>query len=346
MAQAFDQWLHHPQVALDNAGSCAGGAVQLCRLRSLGAFGIAIEALAGLAAETTGVHQFFLHQRRLEAEVTIEGIEHRAGDGVIDVVADQVGELERAHAETTGITQQRIEAGAISGTFLQQAQAFGIERPRHTVNDETRRGARMHRLLAPGLGGGIDARGNGPIGRKARDHLDQGHERCRVEEVHANHLLGALQTGSDAGDGQRRGVAGEDTVGSAQGFKLAEQRLFDRQVLDDGFYHQAGISQCLKRINRAQANTDRFTLSGLQLAFFHQPGQLAVNARHCLGGGTRAVVVELYRVPGLGRDLGNTGPHRTGTDHRHLHIACECGHVQRPLKAGVRLFMKALTPSR
>ncbi|MNE28088.1 hypothetical protein D3C80_1215170 [compost metagenome] len=70
------------------------------------------------------------------------------------------------------------------------------------------------------------------------------------------------------------------------------------------------------------------------------------NTGNCLGGSPRAVVVKLYRVTGLGGDLGDAGAHGTGTDHRYLHIACECAHVQRPLKAGVRLFMKALTPSR
>ncbi|MNT09625.1 hypothetical protein D3C72_1444150 [compost metagenome] len=222
MAQAFDQRLHHPQVAFDDAGIDDGGAMQFGWLRAFGAFGIAIEALAGLAPEAACVHQFFLHQRRLEAEVAVERIEDRTGDGVIDVVADQVGEFERAHAETAGITQQRIEAGAIGCAFLQQAQAFGVERPRHTVDDEARRGARVHRLLAPGLGGGMNARGNGRGGGQARDHFDQGHQRRRVEEVHANHLVRALQPGGEAGDGQRRGVAGEDAVGGAQSFQLAE----------------------------------------------------------------------------------------------------------------------------
>ncbi|MNP25235.1 hypothetical protein D3C76_1180330 [compost metagenome] len=76
LAKALDQRLHHPQVALDNAGLCAGGTVQFGRLRALDAFGIAIEALAGLAAQATGVHQFLLHQRRLEAEIAIESIEY------------------------------------------------------------------------------------------------------------------------------------------------------------------------------------------------------------------------------------------------------------------------------
>lgn len=61
------------------------------------------KSLASLAAKASGIHQLFLHQRRLEAEISIERIEHRAGDGVVDVVAYQVGEFERPHPETTRI---------------------------------------------------------------------------------------------------------------------------------------------------------------------------------------------------------------------------------------------------
>ncbi|MNZ05971.1 hypothetical protein D3C78_227050 [compost metagenome] len=73
---------------------------------------------------------------------------------------------------------------------------------------------------------------------------------------------------------------------------------------------------------------------------------MPVYAGHRLGCSARAVVVELYRVAGLGRNLGDACAHGARTDHRHLGIACECTHDQHPLNAGVRLFMKALTPSR
>lgn len=98
----------------------------------------------------------------------------------------------------------------------------------------------------------MNARGNSRGGGQARDHFDQGHQRRRVEEVHANHLVRALQPGGEAGDGQRRSVAGEDAVGGAQGFQLAEQRLLDLQVLDDGLDHQMSIGQGFEGVYRAQ----------------------------------------------------------------------------------------------
>jgi hypothetical protein len=78
------------------------------------------------------------------------------------------------------------------------------------------------------------------------------------------------------------------------------------------------------------ARSPPFAFSGRQRSFVHQPGQLAIDTRHRLSGSTRAVVVEFDGVAGLGRDLGDTGAHGAGTDHRHLHIACECGHFSAP----------------
>ena len=47
------------------------------------------------------------------------------------------------------------------------------------------------------------------------DHLDQLHQRRRVEEVHADHALGVGHAGGDVGDPQRGGVGGEDRLRAA-----------------------------------------------------------------------------------------------------------------------------------
>jgi hypothetical protein len=86
------------------------------------------------------------------------------------------------------------------------------------------------------------------------------------------------QAGGEAGDRQRRGVAGEDAVLAAQGFELVQQALFDRQVLDDGFDDQARGRERIEGFHRLQAGADGFALGGWQLAFFHQPAELPVDA--------------------------------------------------------------------
>ncbi|MOA41837.1 hypothetical protein D3C78_1638400 [compost metagenome] len=51
-----------------------------------------------------GSHQLLLYQRRSKAAVLIEGVIDRLGDGVVDVLADQIGQLQWSHGETASIT--------------------------------------------------------------------------------------------------------------------------------------------------------------------------------------------------------------------------------------------------
>ncbi|MCY1366167.1 hypothetical protein D9M69_530480 [compost metagenome] len=241
-------------------------------------------------------------------------------------MADQVGQLEGAHAEAAGVAHQCVEGGAVGGAFLQQAQAFGIEGARHAVDDEARSGLRVYRLLAPGLGGFVQAFGQGAVAGQARYDLYQGHQRRRVEEVHADHPAGMLEAGSQAGDGQGRGIAGEDAVGAAQLFELAQQATLDLQVLDDGFDHQAGIGQGLDGLHRLQAGDDGGAGFGGEFVLLHQAAELAVDAVDGLGGRAGAVVIELDRMAGLGGDLSDAGTHGAGADHGDGGGSVEGGH--------------------
>ncbi len=245
-------------------------------------------------------------------------------------MADEVGELEGAHAKPAGIAQQCIERGAVGRAFLQQAQAFGIERPGHAVDNEAWCGTGLHGLLAPGLGGFIKLRGNGWRGGQPADDFHQGHQRGWVEEMHAHHLLRPLQARGQARDRQRRGIAGQNAVWGAERFELQQQGLLDLQVLDDGLDDQAGIGEGLDRLHWLQACSDSLASLGLQPAFFHQAPELTVDARHGLCRCTGAVVVELDRVPGLGRHLGDTGAHGTRADHCHQRVVIQCAHVSAP----------------
>ncbi|MCY1371939.1 hypothetical protein D9M69_591090 [compost metagenome] len=132
-----------------------------------------------------------------------------------------------------------------------------------------------------------------------------------------------LEACGQAGDGQGGGVAGEDAVLAADVFQLAQQAALDFQVLDYGLDHQAGAGQFLDGFHRLQAADDGGALVGAELAFFHQAAELAVDTVDGLGGGAGAVVMELDRVAGLGRDLGDAGTHGAGADHGD-----GCGSVQ------------------
>src|SRR5437764_237964 len=67
--------------------------------RLLGAWRIIIEAAPGLAAEPPRLDQLLLDDRRGEARIAEIARMHTRGDGEIHVMADEIHELERAHAE-------------------------------------------------------------------------------------------------------------------------------------------------------------------------------------------------------------------------------------------------------
>jgi len=158
--------------------------------------------VAALAPEASRGDQLLLQQRRAVARVLEEGGVDAAGHGEVHVVADQVHQLERPHAETAGVAVDRVEGGDVGHPLLQQAQRLGVVGPRDAVDDEAGRGGDAHRPLAPGARGGLDRRAHGRVAGQAVHHLDQRHQRDRVEEVHADQAAGPLQPGTERRDRQ------------------------------------------------------------------------------------------------------------------------------------------------
>ena len=120
----------------------------------------------------------------------------------------------------------RITASIVAGSAAcscSRRKRLGVVRPRHAVDDEARRGLRVHRLLAPGQRGVVRGCGHGGVGRQAADHFHQRHQRRRVEEVHADDAAGVLQPGRDRGHRNRRGIGGEDAVWRDDAFQFGEQ---------------------------------------------------------------------------------------------------------------------------
>ncbi|MNP53700.1 hypothetical protein D3C76_1481950 [compost metagenome] len=144
--------------------------------------------------------------------------------------------------------------------------------------------------------------------------------------MQADHAAGVFEACGETGDGQRRGVAGEDAVLAAHRFQLAQQAALDLQVLDYGLDHQAGACQRLDGFHRLQAGDGGGTGFGAKLAFFNQAAELAIDAVDGLGGAAGAVVIQLDRVAGLGGDLGDAGAHGAGADHGDACGAVQGGH--------------------
>ena len=62
-------------------------------------------------------------------------------------MTDQIHQLERSHAKAAGLAHHRVERRRIGRAFGKQAPAFGVERPRASVDDEAGCRHRVHRRL-------------------------------------------------------------------------------------------------------------------------------------------------------------------------------------------------------
>jgi hypothetical protein len=125
---------------------------------------------------------------------------------------------------------------------------------------------------------------------------------------------GPLAGGGDRGHRQRRGIGGEDAVGTDDVFELLEQCLLDVDVFDDRFDDHLRRSQVFEAGDDFQLGAGGGKCLGRNLALL---GQLAERAGHGLagiGGGAVQGVEHQHADAGLGGDLGDAATHGAGAD--------------------------------
>ena len=90
-----------------------------------------------------------LGQRRGIPRVVAEPGPHRPGHRLVHIVADQVHQRERAHAETTAAGQHRVDHRWLGGALRIQPPGFTVEGAGYPVDDEARCGGRTDDSFAP-----------------------------------------------------------------------------------------------------------------------------------------------------------------------------------------------------
>src|SRR5699024_1277530 len=70
------------------------------------------------------------------------------------------------------------------------------------------------------------------------NHLDHAHQRDRVKKVITHDTALVFASLGNGGDGQRRRVGGQDTIGADDVLELSKQLFFNVQVFDNGLNHQ------------------------------------------------------------------------------------------------------------
>ena len=122
--------------------------------------------------------------------------------GLGRVDPDQVAELERAHPKPPSHSADPIDL--LDGGDALRKQPLSLQKkwPAGAVDEEPGAVDRLDHDLAHRLTGGARHGQSIRRGVGARDHLQQSHQRCRVEEVHAHDPLGPLCGGRDRGHQQ------------------------------------------------------------------------------------------------------------------------------------------------
>ena len=244
-------------VAFDNravgrARRVGGGGGRRRVLGAVGTVAVLVVAAAGLAAEPARLHHPRLDRMGLPAWlVEALGVE-RLRDLEVDVDADQVGELERAHAETAADPDDPVDLLDVRYALAEQAQRLEAERPRHAVREES------------GSVGGANRLASHPPGELRREcervlraliaghHLDQLDQHRRVEEMHADDALRVRHRRRDRGDREGGGVGGEHRPISAHIGQTPEQRALHLEVLGRRLDHELAPAEVLEQSRDAQ----------------------------------------------------------------------------------------------
>ena len=171
-----------------------------------------VEASPVLAAEQTCIDEFALSQGWFVARILRHGVVDGFRHGVVDVVADQIHQLERAHPEAAAVAQHGIQGRNVRRILHQQAQRLAIERSRHPIDDEPGGRTATHCRLAPSGCRRLDDLSNSGVGQMAGYDLDERQDLRRIEEVRADDAFGPSQPRRQSRDRKGGGVRGEYRV--------------------------------------------------------------------------------------------------------------------------------------
>ena len=202
------------------------------------------------------------------------------------------------------------------GTCLYQTDGVVDHGDQQLVDHETGRLLDLDGVLAQILGQVVSKFKDLVGGIDAADDFHQLHAGDRVEEVHADQ--GVLQTVSHVGDGQRRCVGGEDSLGLAQLVQLLQQGLLGSHLLLDALDDQIGIGGGGLLVHD---DVDQQSVNGLlsHLAAGNALGQVSGQLILVALSGSDAAGENQGGVSLRSESLGDADAHGAGAENSYLH---------------------------
>ena len=214
---------------------------------------ILVPAAAGLPSEPAGGDHARLQRARPPARLTEGELRERLGDLEAHVDSHQVHELEGAHGEAPAEAADAVDLLVAGHPLLEQPQRLPAEGPCAAVDEESRPVGRDDHLLAHRLACGARHLEGTLAGLVGPDQLEQAHQGRRVEEVHADHVLGPRGHAGERRDRDRGGVGGEHRVGAHDPREALEERALEVGALGRGLDHELARRELLERGDRLEA---------------------------------------------------------------------------------------------
>ena len=235
----------------------------------------------------------------------------------MDVDADQVDERTRPHGPACPVRQRLVEVLGAHPRLVQHAHAVVEERDQDPVDDEAGRVVAADGLLARALCPFV-GRIDGFVRRLLGPHdLDERQQRCRVEEVHADHALRTLGRLGDVGHGERGRVRREDRLGPRDAVELGEELPLRAELLDDRLDHEVAVREVGDLGRRLELSEHGIAIRGRHAVFLDRAAQVVPDL---LPRSLAELVADLatdHVMAGLEGDLRDSGAHRPQTDYSH-----------------------------
>ena len=133
--------------------------------------------------------------------------------------------------------------------------------------------------------------------------------------MQTRYALGVFNASGNGGNGNRRGIAGQQRRRGADLRQLAEQRLFDLQTLGRRFNHQLRLRKLIQFSCRRNTRQQHLCLLGADFpatdAGIQTLGNTVDGASNRVGGN----VIQQHRMPGAGSDFNNARAHGAAANH-------------------------------
>ena len=312
----------HPHVSGIRSGRRGFGRRDRLHLRV-----VVVKTLLGLPAEHAGLVARAHNEIRTVARLLEELGVDELGCRLRHVETGQLHQFERPHAEAAHIAHDAVDVDKARDTLVDEMRCFQRKAAADLIDQKTRRVGAAYRLARHAPADRHQGFGHPILGLQPVDHLDQLHQRHRVEEMEAGETLRGLELGGDRRHRQRGRIGDEDAIGSHDGFELGEKLALGIEIFDDCFDHD------MTRFHVGRTADD------LDAAYCGNRRVLAHAA--LLGGAGEHFIDEIARFlrsagatvghqnvhAARGRDLGDAASHRAGADHADRQIGSVCVEV-------------------